>query len=316
MRALLRIIVRFVILPGALLLAASLLWLRWDAGRPLDDYFVERRGSLVGDEVIDTSPGNGQSSALVRVTSTSGLEVRIRIIRDAGQDAPLPVMIVLGGHRTGSDAVDLFGKVNGRAVVAMDYPYDGPEKVRGLGQTLSALPLARRAMIDTPPAVALVVDWLLGQPWADPSSIGIIGASLGVPFAALAAANDERISAALLVHGAADNLRWIETQIARRNDAGLLLRPAATLVWWLAHGPTFDTAANVARIAPRPVLVIGARQDERTESWQTEALFSAAGEPKRLRWTDGQHIEPDRGDIVQALLAIADEERRFLIGQQ
>jgi dienelactone hydrolase len=316
MRALLRVVMRFLILPAVLLLAASLLWLRWDAGRPLDDYFAERQGSLVGDQVIDTSPGNGQSSALVRITSTSGLQVRIRVIRDTGQDGALPVMIVLGGHRTGSDAVDLFGEVSGRAVVAMDYPYDGPEKVRGFRQTLSALPLARRAMIDTPPAVTLIVDWLLTQPWADPSNIAIIGASLGVPFAALAAANDERISAALLVHGAADNLRWIETQIARRNDSKLLLRPAATLVWWLAHGPTFDTAGNVARIAPRPVLVIGARQDERTQAWQTEALFGAAGEPKRLRWTDGQHIEPDRADIVQALLTIADEERPFLRGPQ
>lgn len=312
MRVLLRIVFRFILLPAVLLLAAALAWLRWDAGRPLDDYFAERSGSLIGSQVLEVSDSEAQPSELVRITSTSGLQVRARVIRDARHDAPLPVMIVLGGHRTGSDAVDLFGEVDGRAVVAMDYPYDGPEKVRGIGQTLAALPLARRAMIDTPPAVTLVVDWLLTQAWVDGSSIGIIGASLGVPFAALAAANDDRISTALLVHGAADNLRWIETQIARRNDAALLHRSAATLVWWLAHGPTFDTAANVARIAPRPVLVIGARDDERTESWQTEALFAAAGEPKRLRWTNGQHIEPDRTEIVQALLSIADEERRFL----
>jgi dienelactone hydrolase len=312
MRLILRIVVRFLLLPVIVLLAAAVLWLRWDAGRPLDDYFAERRGTLVGGQVLDGSPDGRQVSELVRITSTSGLQVRVRAIRDGQSRAKLPVLIVLGGHRTGSDAANLFGEVDGRAVVAMDYPYDGPEKVRGIGQTLSTLPLARRAMIDTPPAVSLVVDWLEKQPWADASRIGVVGASLGVPFAALAAADDERIGAALLVHGAADNLRWIETQVARRNDAKLLHRPVATLVWWLAHGPTFDTAENVARIAPRPVLIIGAQDDERTAAWQTEALFDAAGEPKRLRWTEGQHIEPDRAEIVQALLAIADEEQRFL----
>ena len=312
MRLIMRIVVRFLLLPAIVFLAAAVLWLKWDAGRPLDDYFAERRGALVGGQVLDGSPDDRQVSELVRITSTSGLQVRARAIRDGQSRARLPVLIVLGGHRTGSDAVELFGEVDGRAVVAMDYPYDGPEKVRGIGQTLTTLPLARRAMIDTPPAVSLVVDWIETQEWADAAKIAIVGASLGVPFAALAAANDERIDAALLVHGAADNLRWIETQVARRNDVKLLHRPVATLVWWLAHGPTFDTAENVARIAPRPVLIIGARDDERTAAWQTEALFDAAGEPKRLRWTDGQHIEPDRAEIVQALLAIADEEQRFL----
>jgi dienelactone hydrolase len=312
MRVFLRVVTRFLILPAAVLLAAAVVWLWWDAGRPLDDYFDARHEALVGGQVLESAPPGGQHSELVRVTSTSGLQVLVRAIRDPAIRSRLPVLIVLGGHRTGSDAVDLFGKVDGRAVVAMDYPYAGPEKVRGIGQTLATLPLARRAMMDTPPAVSLVVDWVLQQAWADPANIHVVGASLGVPFAALAAARDERISAALLVHGAADNLAWIETQVARRNDAKLLHRPVATLIWWLAHGPTFDTAVNAARISPRPVLIVGARDDELTATWQTEDLFDAAREPKRLRWTDGQHVEPDRTEIVEALLRIADEERRFL----
>ncbi|MDH5345695.1 MAG: hypothetical protein OEW59_08030, partial [Gammaproteobacteria bacterium] len=119
------------------------------------------------------------------------------------------------------------------------------------------------------------------------------------------------ITAALLVHGAADNRAWIRTQVARRVDTSLMHGPLATLVWWLAHGPSFDTAANAARISPRPVLVVGAREDERTETWQTEALFDAAVEPKKLRWTEGQHVQPGRTGIVADLLRVADEERPF-----
>ena len=310
MRILLRILLRFIVIPAMILLLAGVLWLRWDAGRPLDDYFAERRGALVGGQVLETAAENGLDSSLVRITSTSGLQVRVRVIREAAAGR-VPVMLVLGGHRTGSDAVGLFGDIGDRAVVALDYPYDGPERIRGFRQIVATIPVARRAFIDTPPAVSLVIDWLHNQPWVDPDRITIIGASLGVPFAAIAAARDTRISAALLVHGAADNLAWIETQVARRNETKLLHRPMATLVWWLAHGPSFDTAANTARIAPRPVLIIGARDDERTAAWQTEKLFEAAGEPKKLRWTEGQHVQPGRAEIVEALLRIADEERPF-----
>ena len=79
------------------------------------------------------------------------------------------------------------------------------------------------------------------------------------------------------------------------------------IIHCLAYGPTFDTAKNVAQFSPRPVIVIGAREDERTPAGQTEALYNAAGEPRTLRWTEGQHIQPGRAQIVADLLRIADE---------
>lgn len=308
MRTVFRILLLYVLLPATLLLAGSLIWLRWDAARPLSDYFVERHGTLDGATVLESANTPSRTSEFVRLESTSGLQVSVRAIRGAGSAERLPVLIVLGGHRTGSQAVELFGEVGPRAVVALDYPYDGPEKIRGFSQALTAIPLARRAFIDTPPAVMLTIDWTLAQPWADPEQLVIIGASLGVPFAALTGAIDERLAGALLVHGAADNLGWAETQVARRVDTRFLHRPLATIIFWLAHGPSFDTAEHVARIAPRPVVIIGAREDERTAEGQTEALFAAAGEPKTLRWTEGRHIEPGRSGIIEELLQIADEE--------
>ena len=123
----------------------------------------------------------------------------------------------------------------------------------------------------------------------------------------VAAARDARITGAVLVHGAADNPAWIEAQVARRNDVPVLVPAVATLVRWLAYGPTFDTAKNVALIAPRPVVIVGAREDERTPAGQTEALYAAAHEPKLLRWTSGRHVEPGRPEVLAELLAIADD---------
>ena len=119
----------------------------------------------------------------------------------------------------------------------------------------------------------------------------------------------------MLVHGAAENRLWLQAQIERRIDTAWLHYPLSVVLHWLAYGPIHDTSRNVARIAPRPVLIIGARNDERTPAGQTELLYELSGEPKRLRWTEGNHIEPDRTGIIEALLRIADEEMAFLTGQ-
>jgi fermentation-respiration switch protein FrsA (DUF1100 family) len=87
-----------------------------------------------------------------------------------------------------------------------------------------------------------------------------------------------------------------------------LHRPLGTILYWLAYGPALNTPQRIAQISPRPVLIIGARNDERTPAGQTELLFAAAGEPKLLRWTDGRHIQSGRNQAVENLLRIADEE--------
>jgi dienelactone hydrolase len=298
---------------GALL---GLAWLRWDSYRPQHDYWAARHGQLAAIASERGETPHGQRTEAVTLASDSGLRVLFRLIRDERAEGPLPVLIVLGGHRTGSDAVDLFGDVGERVVIGVDYPYDGPEKVRGAKQILSTLPLARRAFRDTVPAVSLVLDWVVKQAWADTDRIFVVGASLGVPFATAAAALDSRIKGAMLVHGAADNRLWLEAQLARRIDAQSLHYPLSAILHWVAYGPAMDTREHIAAIAPRPVVIIGARDDERTPAGQIEMLFELAGEPKRLRFTDGMHIEPDRPEIINELLRIADEEMAFLsVGQ-
>lgn len=296
------------------LFCLALGWLRWESHQSRDQWFIERHGALIGVTTERGLTPHSQLTEKLTLTSSSGLVVVARLIRDENVEGRLPVLVVLGGHRTGSDAVDLFGDVGQRAVVGIDYPYDGPEKVRGLSQSLGAIPAARRAFLDTVPGVSLLLDWLVEQPWADPERIIVVGGSLGVPFAASAAAFDERITAAMLVHGAADNRLWLEAQIERRVETGWLHYPLSVVLHWLAYGPVHDTMKNVGKIAPRPLVVVGARDDERTPAGQTELLYELAGEPKRLRWTDGYHIEPDRPDIIAELLGIADQELAFLTG--
>lgn len=300
-------VLKYAVIALVITATVGLTWLRWESHQPRDAWFDERRGQIDNVNIEDAVTADGQLSAFVTLRSNTGLSFSFRVIRYPSE-GPLPVLLVLGGHRTGSEAVELFGNVGERAVVALDYPYDGPERVRGLGPVLQAIPAARQGFLDTVPTVSLVVDWLLEEPWVDPEQVVIVGASLGVPFAATAASRDPRIKGAVLVHGAADNRLWMQRQVERRVDTKILHWPLGTILYWLAYGPVLNTPERAARISPRPVLIIGARDDERTPAGQTELLFAAANEPKLLRWTGGRHIQPGRNEVVEELLRIADEE--------
>ena len=308
----LRSVLIYLVLAVVLAITLPLTWLRWESHLPRDEWFGERQGQIESVATRQSITVYGQLSESVQLISNSGLQVSFRIIRNEEHDAPLPVLVVLGGHRTGSDAVDLFGDVGDRAVIGVDYPYHGPEKVKGVMPIVKTVPLARHAFLDITPAISLIIDWLVDQAWVDQNRMVVIGASLGVPFAAAAAARDKRITGIMLVHGAADNRLWFQVQVARRIDAKFLHYPLATVLNWLAYGPIFDTNKHIATVSPRPVLVIGARHDERTPAGQTESLFNAAHNPKRLRWTEGQHIRPDRNEVIEELLRIAAEELPFL----
>ena len=307
-----RTVLKYFSLIVVLSITALLTWLRWESNLSRDDWFNDRQGRIADIVTQESISEDGQLSESVRLKSDSGLEVFFRVIRDLNSDAPRPVLLILGGHRTGSDAVDLFGRVDQRAIVGMDYPYDGPDKVKGVIPVLRTIPPARRAILDIVPAVSLVLDWLLEQVWVDKEKVIIVGASFGVPFAATAAARDQRIRGVMLIHGAADIRLWLEVQVARRIDTQFLHYPLGTILYWLAYGPVFDTGKRIAAVTPRPVLIVGARNDERTPAGQAEVLFDSAGEPRRLRFTEGQHIQPNRKSIVDELLRIADEESSFL----
>ena len=136
---------KYFVLIVVLTITLSLIWLRWESGRPRDDWFGERHGQIETVATEESITEYGQLAESVRLISDSGLQVSFRTIRDGATDAPLPVLIILGGHRTGRDAVDLFGNVGRYSIVGVDYPYDGPDKVRGVIPVAKTIPLARQA---------------------------------------------------------------------------------------------------------------------------------------------------------------------------
>ncbi len=271
---------------------------------PRHDYFTERAGDLVAVTESTSVDDAGQQTRL-HLSSSTGLAVDARILRPAASGARLPVVLLVGGHRTGKDAVDRVGRASGTAFAAIDYPYAGNASPDGLLQSLGTLPHIQRAFIDTPPALSMVVDWLLEQPWVDPDRIELVGASLGVPFAAAAGAVDTRFSRIWLLHGGGDNVSWVAHVGRRHIENATLRRLAARFVLLMVHGASFDTPHWVRLSAPRPVILVAARDDDYVPPEAQAPLVELAKEEHvELIWTEGQHIRGDRDDELRQLLDI------------
>lgn len=292
----------------ALAAIATGTWWLFDLSRPRYDEFIERRGSRVSAKLEPPvqEPGGFLSQA-VHLAADSGLRVDVRVLRPAEARAALPVVVLLGGHRTGRDAVDLVGHPGNMVLLALDYPFHGKTEPGWDGNMFRGLRAIQRALLDSPPAISVALDWLASQDWADTGRAELVGVSFGVPFAAVAGALDPRFRRVWLIHGGAGNRGWIEHNLQDRVPHAWLRPAAASLIHLLVHGASFDTAGWVARMAPRPVVIIGARDDERLPEHKVEQLYAAAGEPRELIWTEGGHVDPRRPELVRGLMSIVRE---------
>ncbi len=286
---------------GAVLVAAFVLvsaWLGW----PRRDFVEDRRTQLSRVEAGAWTATAGFQMQSVRLEGANGLSVSLRVLRPGeDQPGPHPGVVLLGGHRTGRDAVELVGDPEGLAIIALDYPYDGPERIRGFLPWVGNLPRLRRALLDTPAAVLLSVEWLEQQPWVDSNRLELAGVSLGAVFAGAAGAADPRFQRVWFVHGAGDLRSWLAHNLPDFGHAAIRTG-AASLLWWIGHGASLDPEYWIGRIAPRRVVIVGARGDARLPPPLVEALHHAANEPKELVWTEGDHVNPRRPETVRPLI--------------
>jgi len=161
----------------------------------------------------------------------------------------------------------------------------------------------RRAAFATPTAIQLALDWLLAQPWVDTTRVEGVGASLGVPFMTVAAAHDARITRLWLVHGAGQHYRLLSHNTRPLIRSKPVRAVAKQAIFTYMAGRHFSPDVWVARVAPRPVVMINALEDERLPRTSILALYDAAREPKQLIWLPGKHVQRNRPDVVRALVA-------------
>jgi dienelactone hydrolase len=258
--------------------------------------FAERRSRLV-EAVEETTPaGDGYTARLVRLRAASGLEVALAVKEPApsaadAAEARRPLVVLLGGTRTGRDAVNLIPETRGAIVAALSYPYPGDTRLKGLAIP-GKVPAIRGAVLDTPPAVMLALDYLLARPDVDSARVELVGVSFGAPFVVIAGALDQRVSRVWCIHGSGESYAPLELNVRRK-----IPFPASTVVAGLANvaiaGPRLAPERWVGSLAPRPFIMVNATDDERLPRSSVDVLFRAAGEPKELVWVPGHHVRSE-----------------------
>jgi hypothetical protein len=269
--------------------------------QPHERWLKESR--VVSSEVIATS-GLLETVAL---NLAGGSRVRALVRRSSGatSGAPrprrAPAVLLLGGHETGKDAARMV-PYETMVVAAIDYPYDGPLRLRNLPRDLAWIPDIWRALDRTPPAVLGMLEYLRTRSDVNADSIAVAGVSLGAPFAlaaqaAAASGGETGFAAVAFLYGGARFDDLLHRNLARELPRGLSDLLAFVFVRLLAP---FEPEASLALISETtPILVVAGRDDERLSAEDVDEIFSRRTE---IRWIPGGHVEPDRRKILDALI--------------
>jgi fermentation-respiration switch protein FrsA (DUF1100 family) len=273
-------------------------------------YFLERRSTLRAVVPLSDSTDGDYESESYRLVARSGLAVDITV-RSPARNATqrLPLVVVLGGHYTGRDAVRLLGDIPGVVVAAMSYPFTGDPRPSA-ATFLREIPKIREAFLDTPPAAMLALDYLLSRPDVDRTRVEGVGVSLGAPFICVAGALDSRFTRVWALHGSGGSYTLLESNMRRTIHSRALRVPAAVIANTIISGPRLDPVRWVSRISPRPFMMVNALDDERLPRSGVDALYAAARQPKEIVWMSGTHIHADSVTVRRLVGIVLDRMRR------
>ncbi len=281
----------------AVLLLVLLRALAFDA----PEEFRSQKGNLAGVDLEPAGVDSLYQSFAVVLNSDAGYRVRGHL-RVPLQPGSWPAIIVLAGVRTGRMAAELIEPDSPYIILGLDYPWDGPTRLTAW-QFLTRLLAIRRAMLLTPSATMLGIDYLGSRPDVDAAAIVLAGASFGGQLATVAGALDERASAVLVIFGGGDYAELLRANLKVKPLwlRSLLARAGA---WLLTPLEPLDYAGA---ISPRPLILINGARDTSIPRKSVEALYEAGAEPKRLIWLDEGHIRPKNQELIRRVLRAAYE---------
>lgn len=126
------------------------------------------------------------------------------------------------------------------------------------------------------------LDYLASRRDVDSTRVGLIGYSLGSMQGAILGGVDQRIAAfALCVGGDMALAKVLEMPKAERPE-----------------GYTVCPSLYIGRIAPRPVLMINAKQDTIVSQVDARRTHDAAKKPKKIVWADSGHALPPAKRVI------------------
>jgi len=184
-------------------------------------------------------------------------------------------------HGTNADRTSLLVEIRllanaGFGVLAFDLPGQGSSEGRvlwGKGERH---------------ALAAAVDWIATRSDVDPQRIGGFGFSMGGYTLIQVAAEDPRLHTLVL---AATPTDMLELAMWEHRRWGWLSRLPAELALYISGMPRDGKSPRnlIAKLAPRPILILAGDADPTVPPAMTRALYFAANAPKTLWMVNGAH---------------------------
>ena len=223
---------------------------------------------LVAKGISYASPGGGRVSGIV-----------VRPVKPGPKPAGVIYMHGAGGTR--ADFLDEAVGVAGRGAIALTIDSAFTRSTRAdVKAGNESLETTRALMVQTVQDLERGLDLLVRRYGADPDRLAIVGYSMGVQSASLAAALDERVRALVVMAG-------------RAYPSGRSGDPEQERLF----GP-LDTVHYIGHLAPAAILFQGGSRDVVIPRTEMEELYAAASEPKEIRWYPTGHelskTKPDR----------------------
>lgn len=223
--------------------------------------------------------------------STNSQRVPALLFTPPGASAahPVPCLVILhglGGSKEIMSGMALFEAKNGYASLVIDEYGQGE---RGPLKTVSNQQAEELAttVSQTAMDVRRGLDYLATRPDINSKRIGLAGVSLGAIIGTVTSGVEPRIKAAVLISGGGDWGLILKTLSARsatvggRDTSAFKKIDFAALTTLLAPE---DPLTFAPHIAPRPLLMLGGRQDTTIIPQAQTELFDAARQPKQIVW--------------------------------
>ena len=294
-------IVLWCVLASSVIVPSFLVWsILPDLSDPSDEFY-QRKGLLESIEIEREWQEGKSIFRHVTLQSNSGLKVKMttRFPRESTAQGH-PLVLILGGKRTGRDAVHQVSQQRPIVLAALSYPNLDNWIVEGVKRY--DVRQYQQTERDTTPAVLLALDYLLAQPSVDKQQVELVGVSLGAFFVSMPAALDKRVTRTWLVHGAGEPEKVIAHRLKGRIESDVLRRLVAWASARLLAVESFRPENWLWRISPRKLVFINARDDEQLPLTSVEALHRSASQPYEVIWTEGQHIDTGHAEVVQNLV--------------
>lgn len=236
----------------------------------------------------------------VRLRGADGLTATGQLLQPPASSGNAAVLLQ-DGRELNSAALQYLPPEFGDVVVlSLDYPEELPYTISVSDLVLRADDL-RNAAARIPRMFGLAADYLVARADVDTARLIMVATSFAVPFATQTAARDQRFANVALIYGAGRMEDVLATNLTLRPR--MLRRPAA----WLAMRPFREFAPEryIARISPRPVVMVNGLDDPQMPRRAVESLYAAAAEPKELIWLRTGHLMPDDSTLIRALVDTA-----------